>query len=72
MEEVKEVIDGVLTITRTPEPMVETLTKEDVVGKRAEAQTVVDNLIIDLAAAQAEVDKLDAYLVEIDKVVEPK
>jgi len=70
MAEVKEVIDGVLIVTKTSAPVIETLSKDDVVGKRAEAQTKVDHLTIDLAAAQAEVDKLDAYLVDIDSAVE--
>jgi len=69
MAEIKEVIDGVLKVTKTPAPTIETFDKKEVEGKRAEAQTKVDHLNIDLAEAQAEVDKLDAYLVDIDKVV---
>ena len=36
-------------------------------GKKAEAQTKVDHMTIDLAEAQAEVTKWDDYLKEIDK-----
>ena len=78
MAEITEVKDGVLTVTKTPEvvSIVETLTRKDVVGKRAEAQTVVDHLVLDaeklqltIATAQVEVAKLDAYLIDIDKVI---
>ena len=78
MAETTKIVDEKIEITKTPEviSIVETLTREDVVGKRAVAQTVVDHLVLDaeklqleIATAQAEVDKLDAYLVDIDKVV---
>jgi len=69
MAEIKEVIDGVLKVTRTPAPTIETFDKKEVEGKRAEAQTKVDHLQLDLDAAKAEVAKLDAYLVEINKIV---
>ena len=69
MAETKEVIDGVLRITKTPAPTVETFDKKEVINKRAEAQTKVDHLQIDLDAAKAEVAKMDKYLVDIDKVV---
>ena len=66
MAETKEVIDGVLRITKTPAPTIETFDKNEVINKRAEAQTKVDHLQLDLDAAKAEVAKLDAYLVDID------
>ena len=78
MAEITKIVDDKIEITKTPEviSIVETLTRKDVVGKRAEAQTVVDHLVLDvadlqlqIATAQAVVDKLDAYLVDIDKVV---
>ena len=69
MAEKTEVIDGVLKVTRTPAPTIETFDKKEVEGKRAEAQTKVDHLQLDLDAAKAEVAKLDAYLVEINKIV---
>ena len=72
MAETKEVIDGVLTVTKTSAPIIEILSKDDIVGKRAEAQTKVDHLKIDLDAAKAEVAKLDAYLVDINNAVIPK
>ena len=72
MAEKTEVVEGVLKVTRTPAPTIETFDKKEVEGKRAEAQTKVDHLQLDLDAAKAEVAKLDAYLVDIDKVVVPK
>jgi len=69
MAEITEVKDGVLRITKTPAPTVETFDKNEVINKRAEAQTKVDHLQIDLDAAKAEVAKMDKYLVDIDKVV---
>jgi len=69
MAEITEVVDGILKVTKTPAPTVETFDKNEVIGKRAEAQTKVDHLQIDLDAAKAEVAKLDAYIVDIDKVV---
>ena len=70
MAEKTEVLDGVLKVTKTPAPTIETFDKKEVEGKRAEAQTKVDHLQLDLDAAKAEVAKLDAYLVDIDKVAE--
>jgi len=69
MAEITEVVDGVLRVTKTPAPTVETFDKNEVINKRAEAQTKVDHLQIDLDAAKAEVAKLDTYLVDIDKEV---
>ena len=65
MAEKTEVVEGVLKVTRTPAPTIETMTKDEVIGKRAEAQTKVDHLQIDLDAAKAEVVKLDDYLKEM-------
>lgn len=62
-----EVVNGEIKITKTPPPTIETLSRPEVVGKRAESQTKVDHLQIDLDAAQTEVDQWDAYLAEIDK-----
>lgn len=70
MAEKIEVLDGVLKVTRTPAPTIETFEKKEVEGKRAEAQTKVGHLQLDLDAAKVEVAKLDAYLAEIDKVAE--
>ena len=72
MAEKTEVTDGVLKVTKTPAPTIETFDKKEIEGKRAEAQTKVDHLQIDLDAAKTEVAKLDAYLVDINKVVVPK
>lgn len=74
-----EIIDGKIKITKTPVQVIEieTLTRKDIVGKRAEAQTIVDHLNNDkteieikIGVAEAEVAKLDVYLVDIDKIVE--
>ena len=69
MAEKTEVVEGVLWITKTPEPTIITVEKKELEGQRAEAQTKVDHLQLDLDAAKAEVAKLDAYLVDIDKVI---
>ena len=69
MAEITEVVAGILRVTKTPAPTIETFDKKEVINKRAEAQTKVDHLQIDLDAAKAEVAKLDAYLADIDKVV---
>ena len=68
MAEKIEIVDGVLKVTKTPAPTIETFEKKEVENKRAEAQTKVDHLQLDLAVAQAEVNKLDAYLVDINTI----
>ena len=70
MAEQIEIINGVLRITKTTDPVIQTMSKDDLIGQRAEAQTKVDHLQVDLNAAKAEVAKLDMYLVDIDKTVE--
>lgn len=67
MSKTKRVVDGELEITIAPDHIIATLSREDVVGKRAEAQTKVDHLLIDLAVAQAEIAERDDELVELDK-----
>ena len=47
--------------------VVTTMTKDEVIGKKAEAQTKVDHLNIDLVAAQAEVTKWDNLIQELVK-----
>lgn len=69
--ETTEVKDGMLTVTKTSAPTVETFDKTEVINKRAEAQTAVDHAQIDLDAKKAVVAKLDAYLADINKVVLP-
>ena len=70
MAEQIEIINGVLRITKTTDPVIQTMSKNDLIGQRAEAQTKVDHLQINLDAAKAEVAKLDMYLIDIDKTVE--
>ena len=67
MSESFKVVDGKLEITNTPALAIETLERDEVVGKRAEAQTIVDHKQIDLDEAKTEVDKWDARIVAIDK-----
>lgn len=67
MAEKIEVIDGELKITKTPDEVISTMTRKEVEDKKAESQTKVDHLNIDLTEAQAEVNKWDDYLKEIDK-----
>jgi hypothetical protein len=67
MAEKIEIIDGKLKVTVTPDETISTMERDEVVGKIAEAQTKVDHLQLDLAAAEAEVTKWDNYLKEIDK-----
>ena len=66
MAETRRVVDGNIEITRTDEVVVETLTREEVEGKKAESQTTLDHLNIDVRNAQAEIDKWESYLVLID------
>lgn len=68
MAKTVEVIEGQLKITETKGIVITTMTRDEIVGKIAEAQTKVDHLTIDLAEAGGEVDKWDNYLKEMDKV----
>ena len=65
MAETSKIVDGAVQVTRTADVVVTTLTKDEVIGKRAEAQTKVDHLNIDLVAAQAEVTKWDNLIKEL-------
>jgi len=67
MAEKIEVINGELKLTKTGDEVITTMTREDVIGKKAEAQTKVDHMTIDLAEAQTEVVKWDERLKAIDK-----
>lgn len=66
MAKTKQIVDGKLEITTAGPITIETLTHEEVVGKKAEAQTKVDHLQIDLVAAQTEVTGWDDQLAELD------
>ena len=59
MSEVTKVVEGELEVTTTKETTIVTKTKDELVGERAEAQTKVDHLEIDLAGAVAKVTALD-------------
>lgn len=67
MSEKIKIVDGELEITKSEDVVVSTLTREEVIGKKAEAQTKIDHLNTDLAEAQTEVAKWNNYLEAIDK-----
>ena len=62
MAETSKIVNGQLELTDTGDVKKTTMTRKEVVGKKAEAQTVVDHFLIDLANAQVEVTKWDDYL----------
>ena len=62
MAETSKIVDGKIEIIKTGDVVITTLSRDEVVGKIAEAQTKVDHLNIDLNVAQAEVDKLKIRL----------
>lgn len=67
MAKTSKVVDGKLELTDTGDTKITTMTRKEVVGKKAEAQTKVDHLKLDLADAELEVTEWDDYLKEIDK-----
>ena len=60
--------DGTLEITATTAKVVSTMSKEEITGKIAEAQTKIDHLNIDLAAAQVEKAAWAAKLAVVNKI----
>jgi len=67
MAETIKVVDGKIEITKSQDVVISTMTKDEIIGKIAEAQTKVDHLNIDLAAAQTEVTKWNNILKELNK-----
>ena len=67
MAETSKIVNGAVEVTKTADVVVTTLTKDEVIGKKAEAQTKVDHLNIDLVTAQAEVTKWDSLIQELEK-----
>lgn len=67
MAKTSKVVDGILQLTETADAKISTMSRKDVVGKKAEAQTKVDHLKLNLAVAELEVTEWDDYLTEIDK-----
>ncbi len=57
MAETSKIVDGQIEITKTGDTITTTMSLTEVIGKRAEAQTKVDHLNIDLVEAQVEVTK---------------
>lgn len=66
MAEKGKIKDGILEITKIGDSIITTMTKEEVVGKIAEAQTKIDHLNIDIAKAEFERAKWDSYLKDFD------
>jgi len=62
-----KVVEDKIEITKVGDTIITTMDMKEVVGKRAEAQTVVDHLIIDLAAKQAVVQEWDNMIKELEK-----
>jgi len=67
MAKTSKVVDGKLELTDTGDTKITTMTRKEVIGKKAEAQTKVDHLKLDLADAELEVTEWDDYLKDIDK-----
>ena len=67
MAETSKIVDGKIEITKTGDSVITTMDLKEVIGKKAEAQTKVDHLNIDLAEAQAEVTKYDNMITELEK-----
>jgi len=66
MAETIKVVDGKIEITKSQDVVISTMTKDEIIGKIAEAQTKVDHLNIDLAEAQAEVTRWNNILKELN------
>ena len=62
-----KVVDGKIEITKIGDTVITTMDLKEVIGKKAEAQTKVDHLNIDLAKAQAEVTEYDDMIKELEK-----
>ena len=62
-----KVVDGKIEITKIGDTVITTMTREEVVGKKAEAQTKVDHLLLDLAVKQAVVTEYDDMIKELEK-----
>ena len=67
--ETLKVIDDTIEVTTTKETTIVTKTNDELVGERAEAQTKVDHLEIDLAEAEAKVTALDTKIALLTPVV---
>lgn len=62
MAKTSEIVDGELELTETGDIKITTMTRKEVEGKRAEAQTEVDHLKLDLTVKEAVVTEYDNYL----------
>jgi hypothetical protein len=67
MAESIKIINGELEITKSQDIIISTMTKNEILDKRAELQTKVDHLKIDLTTTQAEILKWDTFLNELNK-----
>lgn len=70
MAEETEIVDGKLKITNTLGSTIKTLTRKEVVGKKAETQTKLDHLNIDLVEVKVELEKWNNWLEAIDEAAE--
>ena len=67
MATTSKVVDGKIEITKVGDTVITTMDLKEVIGKKAEAQTKVDHLNIDLAEAQAVVTEYDDMIKELEK-----
>jgi formylmethanofuran dehydrogenase subunit E len=70
MAKTSKIVDGQLILTDTGNVEITTMTRKEVEGKRAEVQTEIDHLNINLTAKQTEWQEWDDYLTEIDNKLE--
>lgn len=67
MAKTSKIVDGQLELTDTGDIKITTMSRKEVENKKAEAQTKVGHLNLDLAAAQTEITEWNSHLKEIDK-----
>lgn len=66
-EKIKKLETGELEITNTPDAIVSTMTREEIVDRQRDAVVAVNRAEADLSEAEAEAVKWDNYLKEINK-----
>ena len=69
MAETREVVDGEIVVTRRADPVIETLTKRELIGKIAEVQTQIDHMQLDLDALIVERTDLEADVTAINNAI---
>lgn len=63
----RQVVDGKLEITRTGDVVIETLSREEIIGKIEKVQTRIDHRNLDNATDETEKSEWTADLAAIDK-----